>query len=249
MWISDSNYAFRIDTTNKVGDYGFCFLSNSKLDLRGRWSISFDTLRFEWLYSLNVNNEFLPQSDPYNFKILSSNDSTLILQPFSDFSISFLNNRSTVKFIRQAKAIDTSIHLQKIIFHPIGYCGYIDNSIYHLQIDNNKQANLFAEYVCRIDTNRIREDTKKEGYFSGTLSDTTSSTIISAIQTSNIKTAVLDKEGHRGNIATLTVYFNNDRRDFEGMLPLILENLYHILYDICENGELHKTNRKFTIGR
>ena len=248
VWISDLNYAFKIDAT-ELEMFGLSLLSNLKEDIRCKVYSNKDTLRFEHLYHRNINNEFVEEKDAYNFIILLFNDSTLILRPCSNLSISFFGTGSTLKFIRQEFAEDTSIHFNKILFHPVICCSDL-TFIYHLEINSDKHAKLFAEYVSYMDSEgAIRRDTAKQGYFSGILSDTSYNKVVNAIRTCNLRTVTIDPAHWNGPWATIVIYFNGQIRCIEARLPLILDNLYEVLYEICESGELQKTDSKFDIER
>jgi uncharacterized protein DUF6438 len=248
VWISSTSNAIKIESEDHANQFGNSILSNLKANIYCDAIINKDTLIFNHIYYSFLNYKPITHADRYNFIILSLNDSAIILRPCSNFSKLFFDNRSTLKFVRQQNAIDTSIQFSKLFFHTSSCLG--NCPVYHLEIDSNKQVKLFTEQVFIFDSNGVQiQDTTKQGYFSGILNDTSYNKLIKEIQSCNLKTLTLKKiEGRDGSTITIIVYFNSERKYFQSMFPPeILDSLIHTLSKICESNNFHKTNEKFEL--
>jgi hypothetical protein len=224
------------------------YLSNSKLRDENFFELYIygDTLSFQKRYYSSATNYEKLYVDRYDLKIIKSNDTSLVVIPVSLFSKTFFQDRTILKFTKQAFAIDTSIRFDKIIFHTTECFGKCP--VYHLQIENSKQLKLNAQVVYKPGSG-FQRDKDLQGYFIGQLSDTTFEKLVKAIQTCNLRTLKMNSAlCCDGSVNTIIVYFNGQRKYFKTMFPPTIANeLIRTLYDICEEGGLTKTFDKFKI--
>ena len=134
----------------------------------------------------------------------------------------------------------------KLIFHTticFGSC-----PVYHLEINKNKQLKLFAESVW-LSNPEWRDDTTKEGYFTGIVSDTSFKKLSTIINTIGLDTVRYDAISCcDGPIKTIIMYKNGKRTYLRSMvLPEKLGPLLGVLYEICQNSTLKRAPDKFVI--
>jgi hypothetical protein len=140
------------------------------------------------------------------------------------------------------------IKLEKIIFHTSECFGACPT--YHLQVDGDKSLKLYAERVYRKDKGFSREqDTARTGYFTGSVSDTTFNKLLQELETVGLDT--LEFEGPNccdGSLKTIIVYYNGKRKFLKAMFPPEKAHpLIAVLYEICGNSKLQRTQKKFEI--
>jgi hypothetical protein len=238
-WITKSHEAIIIDDTASNEN---AILSNAKLyDIEGDVaSVSGNKLSLVTTYWDNKGEH----NDNYEFEIISHTEYILFLKPSSLFSRKFFGNQRIMKFVRQELTVDSSIVFEKIIYHTtmcLGTC-----PTYHLEIDSNKRARFHAEQVFKRE---FEEDTAKQGYFIGILSDHYYGQLLAAIQTCNLKALISpDLMALDAPTSTIIIYFNGQRKVvYTSMPPAILNRLIQTLYNICEKNNLPKTNEIFKL--
>lgn len=137
---------------------------------------------------------------------------------------------------------------EKILFHTSGCFGTCPT--YHLQVDSTKNVKLFAESVFKQDSViSYVPDTAKTGYFTGRADDSTFSRLNHEMETIGLDS--LQFEGENccdGSIITIIIYYQGKRKFLQSMFPPHkAKNLISILYSICENSTLYRTNERFDI--
>ena len=144
--------------------------------------------------------------------------------------------------------IGKDINFEKIIFHTTGCYGFCP--VYHLEIDNKKNAKLFSEMVYKPSSKHsYREDTSKTGYFKGLIADTTFKHLLNEIQKIGIDSLTFDGANCcDAPIRTIIIYYNNKRKYLRSMFPPDkARNLISLLYRICDINDFIKINGKFEI--
>lgn len=149
------------------------------------------------------------RSDRYDFKILRSSDSILVLKPISEFSKTFFNNTETLKFVKQDFNVDSTLKFKKIIFSV--------KAFKTIEIDKNQNIKVNGRLI-----------TEK-------LDNKTYNNLINCIKTSNIRSwDFMEKTGssHLPEI-NMTIFYNNKKLTYKSLEPaLITKNLVQILFAI-----------------
>lgn len=187
-------------------------------------------------YSSRTNYNIL-YTDKYNFKILESNDSILVLQPSSSFSKTFFLNRGNIIFKRKEYWNSQNLHFDKLFFHSsecFGSCPLID-----FAIDSTGSVKYkFGGWAA---------DSIKRGHFIGKMSDSVYSEFKNILRNCQLETLRWNSiECCDGVVATLIIYFNNERKYIKSMRPSILtSDLLSFLYTLDSKMEFHRTDQKF----
>jgi hypothetical protein len=247
-WISTKSQSIHIESQNTTRG-GYSILSNLKSDLLCKAMVTKDTLKFRYEYStLSKSGKVIHHADFYNFLIKSVTDSFLLLIPQSVLAKSYFSNTSSLHLIRQNYSTDTSLNFERIIFNTtlcLGTC-----PAYHLEVDKNKNVKFYSQSIIMFDSSGIEKpDTAKQGYYSGTLDDSTFKSLNHAIQTSNLRHFQLQPGlEYDGSTITIILYFENQRKHLQSMSPPeVLTNLITILYQICESNKFQKIPETFQI--
>jgi len=138
-----------------------------------------------------------------------------------------------------------------IIFHTTRCFGTCP--VYHLQLGSDKKVKLFAEYVFNGQIKRNRKwptsDNDKMGYFEGYANNKSFQKLLKIISTAGLDTVKYNAEFCcDAPVITIIIYQNNKRIYIKSMfLPEKLRPLTDVLYEICKNGKLKRTNKKFDI--
>ncbi len=205
-----------------------------------------DTLSFQEHYSTSSDNFKEVHVKKFDFQLNYLSDSMLIVKPVSDLSKGFFNNKAGLIFTRKKFSIDNTIRFEKIIFNTTSCHGSC--STYHLQINNKKEIELYAERVHKKNDDFFL-DSSKMGYYIGTLDEKLYNNLISELKTCNLNSLSFnDIECCDGSVITIIVYYNGQRKYFKSMFPpIIASDLISYLHNICSGAELHKTNSAFAI--
>ncbi|MDB5228068.1 MAG: hypothetical protein JWN78_2261 [Bacteroidota bacterium] len=140
---------------------------------------------------------------------------------------------------------ETATGTQKalIIFHTSACFGYCP--VYHLQVNNDKTARLFAEVVYKNASTEI--DSSETGYFVGSVSDTLFNKL--KIELAKIDLDNLNFDGQDccdAPIITIIVYYDGKRKFLRSMFPpAIADNLISVLNQICVEGNFTRTSETF----
>ena len=144
---------------------------------------------------------------------------------------------------------NASGQFKKIIFETTGCMGKCP--AYYLQIDNKKQAKLFAMAVYKDpdDVWGTRSlDSSKMGYFCGGINNTTYDKLIKILQTSTGDSICCGQQGYDGSITTIIIYHNRKRKYLRAMfLSSTANNLFNLLFDICKRNDFLRSRKKFSI--
>lgn len=114
----------------------------------------------------------------------SQTDTSMTVNPVSDLSRKFFDNKRNLRFAKQELNKDKSIIFEKIIYHTtscFGSCPGIE-----LEIKNDKSIYLSGQFYK--DDFMYDIDSIKSGRFTGKLSDTLYAELMEILQTMNLKT-------------------------------------------------------------
>lgn len=143
------------------------------------------------------------------------------------------------------KTNEDVLHFDKIIFHTsmcFGTC-----PTYHLEVENNKSLRLYAERVYSEDS--YDTDSTKTGYYTGYVTDTTFDKLNSELGQLNIDSLEFPEEFCcDGSVITIIVYYDGKRKYLSSMWPPAeASKLIGVLYEICRNSDLVRTEDYFHI--
>lgn len=225
-WITPTNEFFEIrDTTNRYSNSNY--VSTKEWDEGASVSLKGKILQFKACFAL-APNKLKIGNQTYDLKILSHNDSTLIVKPVSALSRYFLKTKKHIKYTRQEYTTDTSIKLEKIVFNTT----FCDGSCpeYHLEINRSLETRL----VVNID-NWFDSDTTKRGNFKGFLEREKFDNLESLVRSCNLRTLQFVEGGFDGSIITIIIYFNGGQKKYLKSMfpPQIARLLINYLYSIC----------------
>lgn len=244
-WIMPTGKVIRIDSLNNDDWSPRAGISNlSGQDIYGNASISKDTLRITSVSFGTVNNQSVRKARVYGFLIRELTDSELVVAPFTKLARSYFPQQPVLHLRRQELSADTSLHFCQLYYHTTGCLGYCPT--FHLFIDDQQNVQFYAENIIMFDsTGTQKDDTVRQGYYSGKLNDSLFKELVLAVQSSCLRSLTIPNvNGYDGAVSTIIVYFENERKYMQSMSPpLILDRLISTCYRICAEDKLPKTNR------
>ncbi len=176
--------------------------------------------------------------------VLKLNEQVLSIAPMSKDTQAFFKGMPTIDFRKQPAEPDTSIKLEKIIFHTgacLGSCPTI-----HLQIDAKKNVNYFAESVYKKGS-RIK-DSSAIGYYKGLMSTINYNKLTMLVQSTHLDTLTYKEvKCCDASLKTIIIYYNNgqSKRITSMFLPQVMSPLVQFLNDTKDKTKLKKTKEKF----
>jgi hypothetical protein len=245
-WITPEQECLAIVDTGKSAEN---YISNTDLrDEQLGLELINDTLSFQRHYTSSRTQFKVQHLDRYDLKLIRLTDTVMVVEPASSFSKGFFNGRDRLTFTRQELTRDTTLQIEKIIFHTTrcyGTCG-----IYHIEIDKTGSFKLHSEFVHSDSS--WKGDITRQGYYRGKMPNSIHDSLIKAIQTSNLRALRMAKhECCDGSLLTIIIYFNGgQRRYFKTMFyPVIARNMVNILYNFTRNAINYgtKTDEKFEL--
>ncbi|GGH53074.1 hypothetical protein GCM10007423_58160 [Dyadobacter endophyticus] len=99
-----------------------------------------DTLSFQSIYTRSSTNE-LEYKDRYDLKIISSNDSVLVLEPVSDFSKAFFWDKPTLTLKKKDYLTDRAVSFEKLVYHS-----FYGGNDPHVSIQVDSARNLYVNF-------------------------------------------------------------------------------------------------------
>ncbi|OHT47039.1 DUF6438 domain-containing protein [Flavobacterium tructae] len=237
-WVSEDNEFISIKDTMTTANY----LTNKRLSNDDFYlSLKDDTISFQsrYFYSDNLKKMY---TDRYDLKILTLNDSTLIVVPSSKNSISFFETEKPIKFIKQDYIRDDGFKFERIIFHA-SYC-FGDCPEINLEINAKGEIKMNSVFF-KTESSR---DNDRSGSFKGKLDLQTFEELKKLIIQSKVVTLNLNDEMLccDGAVKTIIVYFNGKRKFVRAMFtPAILGELISFLYRIDTVVKLEKSSVVF----
>jgi len=234
-WISVEQDLIEIITT---GRDSVNFFSNKLLqEDRFHLFIFSDTLSFQDIYTHSSTKFKIEYTDRYDLKVISCNDSILIVRPVSDLSKKYFQDRPFISLKKKRYISDKTIVFEKLVYHSI-----FSGPTIALQIDSSK--NLFMNY---INTSWDGKDGLATGNYSAVLDDETYDELIYQLQNCNIRTLRFrDIKGADSPVISLIVYFNGKRKHLESIAPprISADLVSFIVWRLCNYAKLKPTNDK-----
>jgi hypothetical protein len=239
-WITSLNDVVIIDSTkNEHGNSST--LSTVARNKSTTVYLVGDTLSFqERLYS---TKEY---EDRFDLLIADQTDSTLTLVPISELSKKFYNNRASLKFVKQEYNVDSTILFERLVFNSTLHYGACP--IINLEIDREKNVYVNRR-ICKKPSffgYGFDIDSLISGSFTGKLSDSLFTELITIIQTSNLRSWQFpERRTTHAASRTLIIYHNSQRKYLRSDLPpAIAYKLVGFLYLIGEKTDLLKTEHR-----
>ncbi|KQS32915.1 hypothetical protein [Dyadobacter sp. Leaf189] len=164
-----------------------------------------DTLSYQHIYTSSETDFKIEYTDRYDLKIVSSNDSTLIVEPVSKLSKSYFQNRALLKLSRKEHLIDTTIVFEKLTYHatPAWFSPTVT-----VKLDNRK--NLALDITNDYPPGNGELPT---GNYTAVLDDSTYRQFIEILQKSSIRSLKFGTQMVKDSPEiTLDIYFNGQRK-------------------------------------
>lgn len=237
-WVSEHNEFISIkDTLTSENHVTNRLLRNENFYL----SLKDETISFQsrYFYSNNLEKMY---TNKYNLKILTLNDSTLVVKPSSKNAISFFETEKPIKFVKQNYIKYNDFKFEKIIFHAstcFGTCPEIS-----LEINANREIKINSVF---FKTEFLKDDVRS-GNFIGRLDievfeELKRLIIQSKLTTFNINDEMLCCDGA---IKTIITYHNGKRKFVKTMFePEVLGKLISFLYEIDTKTNLERSDVVF----
>jgi hypothetical protein len=188
-------------------------------------------------YDSKDNNSIkIDYTKNYDFTIKEQTKDSIVLQPVSELSRLFFNNREEIRFFRKSHFIDPSIAFEKLVFRTTDCFG--ECPIINFQLDNERKI-IYSGYHYK--------DSTLTGDFSGTISEQDMATLVALLQNCQLETL----HWRRwlccdAPVITLIVYFNGQRKYFKSMvLPRISDDLIGFLYALVPRATLTPRKEMF----
>jgi len=131
-----------------------------------------------------------------------------------------------------------------VVFHTsmcFGAC-----PVYHLQVNGDGQTKFHAEVVYQKDS-LFKKDSTRIGYYEGKLSDSLFNQLQTTLTATPADSLVYNPQDNccDGVLKTIIVYQKGKRKFLRYMFnPGKAEELSKVLYRICEENQLPKTDKK-----
>lgn len=174
--------------------------------------ITGDTLSFRQIYTSSITQFKIEYVDRYDLKIVTHNDSNLVVRPVSALSKTYFQNRSTLTLKRKEYLIDTTIIFEKMIYHATSAWG---SPTISLELD--KKRNLY------LDTQNHSGGYDKglaTGSYAAVLDDSTYKEFIYQLQGCMLRALRFGSiKGADSPEITLIMYFNGRRKYLKSMFP------------------------------
>ncbi|MCF0057152.1 hypothetical protein [Dyadobacter sp. CY356] len=239
-WISTEQDLIEILTTRRDS---INFISNKLLqEDRFHLFIFSDTLSFQDIYTSSSTQFKTENTDRYDLKIISCNDSILVVSPISDLSKKYFQKRPIISLKNKKYIHDNTIVFEKLVYHSI-----FGGPTIALQIDSSK--NLFMNY---INTSSNKKYGLPTGNYSAVLDDETYNELIYHLQNCNIRTLKFrDSKGADSPVISLIIYFNGKRKYLKSIAPprISADLVSFIIWRLCSYENLKPTNDKKEIER
>ena len=239
-WISEKNEMILIQDTVKYENY----LTNSRHITKNFYlEIKKDTLSFQTRYYSSKDGYKNLHVKKHSLRITELTDSTLVVDPVSDFSKEFFSTNQSVEFIKQNYIKNPSFDLKKLVFHASGCNGSCPRI--NMVITGDKKMVLNATFYK--DSFGDKKDEEASGNFRGVLTDNVYNQLIRLLVQSRINT--LDIRSQElccdGVVKTIIVNYNDDKSSFIKTMhePPFLKKLISFLYSIHKKTMLIRVEK------
>jgi hypothetical protein len=170
-----------------------------------------DTLSFQHIYTMSPKFE-TEYVDRYDLKVISRNDSVLVVKPVSKFSKDYFQNRPILKLERKPYLVDKTIKFEKLFYHASQAW---DGPTVAMQVDSDKSM-----YMRYTNNTGSLERGLATGSYKAVLDDDTYKELIKQLQNCNLRTLRFGNiKGNDSPDITLIVYFNGKRKYLKSMFP------------------------------
>lgn len=164
-----------------------------------------DTLSFQHIYTSSATDFKVEYTDRYDLKIVSCNDSNLVVKPVSKLSKKYFQNRPLLKFKRREHLIDSTIVFEKLLYNatPAWFSPAVT-----LKLDNRRNLSLSITNAYPPSNGEL-----PTGNYTAVLDDSTYRQFIETLQRSSIKSLRFGtQEVNDSPEITLDIYFNGKRK-------------------------------------
>ncbi|GLU55253.1 hypothetical protein [Dyadobacter frigoris] len=202
-----------------------------------------DTLSFQQIYTSSFTQHKIEYTNRYDLKVVSVNDSILVIMPVSNFSKAYFQERSILVLKKIDYLVDKTIVFEKLIYHASSAWG---GPTIALQVDSSK--NLYMDYKNNTGESKYLQS----GNYSAVLDVETYNELIYHLQKSNLRMLKFsDVKGKDSPIITLIVYFNGKRKYLKSVSPpRISKNLIKFInWRLRKYAKLKPTDEKMEIER
>ncbi|WP_233847470.1 hypothetical protein [Dyadobacter sp. CY326] len=169
-----------------------------------------DTLSFQQTYTSSVTNFKVEYTDRFDLKIVSVNDSALVVKPVSEFSKKYFQDRPIIRLRRKELIVDKTLVFERLFYQAIWSGPTIE-----LEVDSTRHA-----YMNYTNTDEDYKATLATGSYSAVLNDETFNELICQLQNCSLRTLkFIDVKGADSPVKTLIVYFNGKRKYLKSIAP------------------------------
>ncbi|TLV00385.1 hypothetical protein [Dyadobacter luticola] len=182
-----------------------------------------DTLSFQHIYTSSATDFKVEYTDRYDLKIISSNNSSLVVRPVSKLSKKYFQNRPLLKLSRKQDLIDTTIVFEKMIYHATPAW---ESPTVTIKLDNQKNLSLnitnnYYKYNGDLAT----------GHYVAVLDDSTYQEFIKTLQNSSIRSLQFGTvEVKDSPEITLDIYFSGQRKYLKSTnVPTLANGLLYFI--------------------
>jgi hypothetical protein len=208
IWISAEQDLIEILDTGHTSDN---YLANKMLNEdHFELYILGDTLSFQQTYTSSATNFKVEYTDRCDLKIVSVNDSVLVVKPVSNFSKTYFQGRPIIRLKRKEFIVDKTLIFERLVFQSIWSGPTIE-----LEVDSSRHA-----YMNYTNTDEDQTVTLATGSYSAILDHATFNELICQLQNCNLRTLKFKEvKGADSPVKTLIVYFNGKRKYLKSIAP------------------------------
>jgi hypothetical protein len=169
-----------------------------------------DTLSFQSFYTRSSTNYEIEYVDRYDLKIISSNDSVLVVEPVSDFSRAFFWDKPAITLRKKPYLTDRTVSFEKLVYHS-----FYGGNAPHMSLQVDSAKNLYVLF-----RNEYGVKTLRKGTYSAMLDDETYNQLIDQLQNAQLRALRFGNfKGADSPITSLIIYFNGKRKQLKSIAP------------------------------
>lgn len=167
-----------------------------------------DTLSFQSMYTASSTPQ-AERVDRYDLKVISSNDSILVVEPISDFSKAFFWDKPAITLRKKEYLTDRTISFEKLVYHS-----FYGGNTPHISLQVDSARNLYIHFRNEYDKSM------RKGTYSALLDHDTYNKLIYHLQNAQLRALRFGNfKGADSAITTLIVYFNGKRKHLKSIAP------------------------------
>ena len=169
-----------------------------------------DTLSYQSRYTASSTHNQVEYVDRYDLKIITCNDSILVVEPISDFSKAFFWDKPSITLRKKENLTDRTISFEKLVYHS-----FFGGNAPHVSLQVDSAKNLYVHF-----RNEYGDKTMRTGTYSAVLDDDTYNQLIYQLRNAQLRALRFgDFKGADSAITTLIVYFNGKRKHLKSIAP------------------------------